>query len=552
MVKDVISINGTDYELGAKAENVSYGSTNVKAALDALSQGGGGGTINVNEYNLVSKLDVEGTPSAYGTSATIVGYDAAFSKRSWLQRVKMYIYSPVVGSEVKFYLGVIDQRGWLLPRKVFTAYVTSLETGTDNRSVSVIDLSDMHIIAEEGEVLFFSPQKTGSTDATFAWSTSALISGVKCYYTTDIVSAVTESSSRAMLDIEVTAKGIDTIFALEDDVAQAREQIAENAAAIQRSGIIYDSVTGNPYRIVINNGVLGVKSLNYNSILVLSHSYCQHGRMGWWDCDDNRGMAATVVGNDYPSQLKRILGASSLEKENVADWERNYITESDFDFSSAWGVTDDYDAVVLFVGANIPGTLTANEVKAGYIAALTYIKSAAPTADIFVVSKSGGNIFNGAQAAANEMAIPFININNIGVGSQNHLLGDYYIGRDSAYYDIYITGVANHPADYGHWVMAKAIALGMGIDTSLDLTHSINLSQSSGGTLSVVNTLGVEDGVISIKCVADEGYEISGLSVTDGNGDTVTATQRTNDNGTWYTFIMPDSDVTVVPTWTNS
>ena len=52
MAQDILELNGTQYELGAKAENVSYNNsvsgmtaTNVKAALDELaarSQGGGG------------------------------------------------------------------------------------------------------------------------------------------------------------------------------------------------------------------------------------------------------------------------------------------------------------------------------------------------------------------------------------------------------------------------------------------------------------------------------------------------------------------------------
>jgi len=39
---ETLNINGTDYEVCAKAENVSYGQSNVKAALDTLTAGGGG------------------------------------------------------------------------------------------------------------------------------------------------------------------------------------------------------------------------------------------------------------------------------------------------------------------------------------------------------------------------------------------------------------------------------------------------------------------------------------------------------------------------------
>lgn len=39
---ETLNIDGTDYEVCAKAENVSYGQSNVKAALDTLMAGGGG------------------------------------------------------------------------------------------------------------------------------------------------------------------------------------------------------------------------------------------------------------------------------------------------------------------------------------------------------------------------------------------------------------------------------------------------------------------------------------------------------------------------------
>lgn len=547
---------GVDSPLGALAENVTYDNTesglnaaNAQEAIDELAarpQGGGGSdAIIMTDIDLIDK-SVSGSASAWGNSATIVGYDKTFTKRSLLTQVEILVYQSAVGANVNFYLGTIDQRNWLLPRKTFTAQVTSLGETISGQRVSIIDLSALNIIAEPGEVLFMSPQKTTSNDATFAWSTSALISGVKCLYTTDILNALTESSSRAVMHIKISAKEIDTFLALAEDVERTNELVQANTEAIARSQIIYDEVTGTPYRLVVSNGMLSVKATRPARLLVLSHSYCQYQRMGWWQCDDNRGMAATVVTNDFPSQLKDILGSTSMTKKNVADFERQL---AGYDFATGWNLTDNYDAIVLFVGANVEASTSVADIQAGFEAAIDYLKTACPSADIFIASLSGGNIFAGQQAAASAKQVSFIDIRYISISG--HWMGAYYFGESNGYYAVVNGGVAGHPGDYTHWNIAKGLALGMGVEASTEKAHALTLSQTTGGTISVKDAYGVEGGVISIKCEANEGKAISALSVVDEDGTTIQATQRTNDYGTFYTFIMPARDVTITPTWTN-
>ena len=494
--------------------------------------------IDVNNYTLISRIVAADSVASWGNRNTIVGCDKAFSQRSLLDKVKMFIYSPEVGSVVKFYLGKIDQRNWLLPRLTFTAYVTSLEEISLGDKTSVIDLSSYHIIAEEGEVLFFSPQPTTSKNATFGWSIPATIPNVTFYKTSDINTAL-ETDSRGIRWFEITAKSVETYLALETDVEKINTAIEQQAESIANSKIYYDRTTGEAYKIIVNNGAIQLKSASVNSLLVLGHSYAAYGEAGIWQCNDNRGMAATIAANDYPAQMKAILGASTLSKMNVADWERNLIN---YNFASNWGVTDVYDAIVLFVGANIVDT---SNVYQGYVEALTYLKQAAPTADIYVASMSIGAIYDGAKNAASAMKVDFIDITYLSKYPLMHLMGDYYIGKNSTYYDITAGGVANHPADYGHWLIAQAITLGMGNETNADPTHNITLMQAVGGSISACALLGVEGGVITIHCSADEGYAISSIAVVDGSGTAVTATARSG----VYTFIMPSSDVTVTPTW---
>ena len=61
------------------------------------------------------------------------------------------------------------------------------------------------------------------------------------------------------------------------------------------------------------------------------------------------------------------------------------------------------------------------------------------------------------------------------------------------------------------------------------------------------------DSIVTIRVSADEGYVVSSVSVTAG-GNAIKTVKRTNDSTdgtpqTYYTFVMPKSDVVVTPMW---
>lgn len=131
--------------------------------------------------------------------------------------------------------------------------------------------------------------------------------------------------------------------------------------------------------------------------------------------------------------------------------------------------------------------------------------------------------------------------------------GEYYIGLNGDYYPLWQV-VASHPNDLGHYNIANAFLKAMGKPV-MDSIKTITLNQNQGGTISTPSTSWFEDAVVTIRIEAASGYQLASLSVVDGNGNTIQTTARSNSMRSdgkeryYHTFIMPETGVTVTPTW---
>ena len=191
----------------------------------------------------------------------------------------------------------------------------------------------------------------------------------------------------------------------------------------------------------------------------------------------------------------------------------------------------------------------------------TSLRNYMPTADIF----ASGGVISGDRYTALNAAInncPFVTkIDTKAIMSQttrNNSAqwegGEYYIGRNNNYYPVKYVA-ASHPNDYGHYAIANAFLEAMGKEL-LNETININLNQNNGGTISTANTHWFEDAVVSIRIEPNDGYRLSSLTVVDSNNNIISTTARDNTDGSsqgkvkyFYTFIMPNNEVTVTPTW---
>ncbi len=72
--------------------------------------------------------------------------------------------------------------------------------------------------------------------------------------------------------------------------------------------------------------------------------------------------------------------------------------------------------------------------------------------------------------------------------------------------------------------------------------YAVKIADSENGSVSSSPAKAEKGGTVTLTVTPDEGYELSKLTVTDKNGDTVKLTEKNNGK---YTFIMPASKVTV-------
>ena len=112
----------------------------------------------------------------------------------------------------------------------------------------------------------------------------------------------------------------------------------------------------------------------------------------------------------------------------------------------------------------------------------------------------------------------------------------------------------SHPNDVGHLENANRFLQSFGEDIVTGNTYNITLNQKSGGTIETPNTAWVENGIVTIRCNPSDGYSISNVSVQRENGGSVEVTRRTNTmydetERVYYTFTMPNENVSITPTW---
>lgn len=91
------------------------------------------------------------------------------------------------------------------------------------------------------------------------------------------------------------------------------------------------------------------------------------------------------------------------------------------------------------------------------------------------------------------------------------------------------------------------VSIGDPAEAGLEKGYNVTVStEIENGTVSVDKTVAPKGYTVTITAQADEGYRLESLSVTDAAGEAVEVDTETN------TFVMPESDVTVSATFTNS
>lgn len=292
-------------------------------------------------------------------------------------------------------------------------------------------------------------------------------------------------------------------------------------------------------------------------MLVIGHSYVVYGNSpsaDWYlDNGENRAMAPTINAHQWTEFIKSKLNCTVKLKSGV-DFERNY--SLDYDFASNWNIQDNYDAICIYLNEN---AVYNDTMQASWEAMLNYLKSAAPRARIFCTgSSTAGNKEKAIRTAClNVNGINYVDCLGLYTTEVNASTiwrkGDYYFGRESQYYPM--GAPYSHPNDIGHLYIANRFLQSFGEDIVSGNTYNIALNQAVGGTIETANTIWVENGIVTIRCNPSEGYVISSVNAQKESGSSIETVRRTNTmfDGTervYYTFTMPNENVSVTPIWT--
>lgn len=448
------------------------------------------------------------------------------------------------GSEIKFAIGFVDQRGLPVIRSVFNLSCTA-------NTVNHLDISYLGISLNEGETIFVVFERTENC----------------IYYNShnenNQLQMIYGSESNPLHRLSNTYGGyiylyweiysLESPFASKCDVQDIKDlsTTAIDLANKANSNIrIVNDRDGNPYKLMIIDGQLSAIPLNYSKVLVLCNSIGINGRLysqGWCGY---RGMASSRYGLDYRSHLENGLRKknpnASVILKNIWNWEVDFNSISLSELLDDV-LTSDIDCIVFRVGENVP-TSRIPEFKENIISLMQYCFSKCKNADAYITSMVWDNVDknNALMESATKLNLSYINV-SASASEYKEKIGHYLEGdntSDNGYswdeetqvlYKITGSGIAGHTNDVGMLIIANAILTAMGYD-SLNITHSITINNTNGYSCDIINDKWVENGIVNIISNGNN------VSVETSDNESISVI---NHNDGVFTFIMPTKDVTI-------
>lgn len=443
-------------------------------------------------------------------------------------------------------IGTFDQRNTLVNPRVFTYLLSELNIKYPSSLYVEIDLSDKNIEVGENEVIGVRSGSTATNDFIFLVSRGTDLSN-DVFIATEIED--TFASSYQFVKFEATFSVIDSIFSTKESVDKLGRELTtlSNSLAPTIANILTDDATGVKYKLKVTNGILNVKSLNYNRLLIIGTSQVNpqaEPAYGWFV---NRTMAASVDGHalaDYILKgVKKRTSNAVMSLMNDYLWQRNF---DNFDYSQydTTITAANPDAIYLVTGGNSTYSSTFGKSFGEY---LDYLKRIAPNAEIYVlVGWYGTTKANDMISECINRNISYVNINYNRNKYNTWAVGDYYLGDDAnTYYPITNTAVGSHPNDMGHFDNAEELLKLSYQESNDDLKHNIILNVTNV-TAEVINSQWIKDGIVTIRIKSGV---VNSIMVKDSENTDIAVVKRNNDYNsdynTYYTFVMPDKNVVV-------
>ena len=510
---------------------------------------------------------VNGTENYYGCDpleetrfrSNMLGYSVCPCKKlSVAGKLKsLFVRSYVAGNTV-VQVGKVDQLYLFVPR---TSFNVTLAPGEQT-----IDVSDLDIyMAEEEQLLirfidrtpfnnitgspegdtsfYYSP--TGGNQLQVFGAQQAAVFGFGYTVATSI-------NDRQEIQIQINTNNIDTMQGTISDLQASQNIVSDDS--------------GNKYRIIVVNGALALKSLNYSRVLCVGNSYTIHpiitdvepdyANQIWWG---HWAMAASKKENAWPSLVENALKTRNPSAVVTPIFGRRYETNyntytldnpNTFQYwnGSAWqSLKDnlasftDVDAVIFFLGANYSGS----DWYSLYKPMIEKFKTWFPGIDVYGCSTSSR--YNAAKDSAIEQALTeeagvFINLVGINANAQ---IGAYVSGDDNLLHQINNNAVANHFGDYGEYLITDRVCNAIGYNNP-NAVYNVNINSPATATLTVVSDKALSGNIVTVFADVAAGETLADITVMDENSQYITVTDHgVTDYGRVFTFTMPASHVTI-------
>ena len=478
-----------------------------------------------------------------------VVYNVPFERNGILKKITTNIFKNDYSTmQLTLLIGRIDQRNWLIDTRTYSYSFSELGISENYSNVNLtIDLSEKNIRFKEGEVIcLFSRRYKDSSDRKSFLIARNDNDSDNVLFSTSLTGVFAKNKEFSRLSYEVTY--FDTNFADQQDVSNIEESVSSLQDALNASSVYTDLSTGQRYRIVVNNGNIQLKNIDYSKGLFIGSSFVNHGiseDVGWFR---NGAMAPSINDHSLPN-----LVFASLRERNVSfignimspiAWERNYNTT--FDFDTEWKPTllsENPDVIFMHISGNSTWT---EEFEAACELMIENVKKTCPLADVFIAASwhGGQKAADMRQACFNKGAI-YVDLSSYKVSTSMWGTGDWYYSEDDSQYHGIYQAVISHPNDIGCLLQANAFLRSCGYN-EIQGTHTITINVSGEITASTPNTTWLKDGIVTIRI---ESGNVTQFVVNKISGSTVEAILRTNElnenYSTYYTFTMPDEDVTV-------
>lgn len=437
----------------------------------------------------------------------------------------VWFYAPNVGT-YEFAVGILDQRNTLVNERYFS--LTFETTGVHN-----VDVYDKEIKINKGEQVF----------AHFISTLKATLYNSAQTYTSLYASSATSEFAKkwtngAISGLGWTIMSIEAPFALKSDVAQLEDKIDSLEQQSGNIGYVV-SQNGEKYRMSVSNGELVLLSTQYKKVIALGNSLTNHGpkeSIGWYG--GAWAMAATRENTGWTQQFQRILRqkepTATVTGVNIYGWEGNPTGTNLSNMLDSY-LTNDVDCIIFRAGENAHPSNSdtwAEQIKT----LLNYCITRCPNASIILSTCMWANTTKDAAIAkvATDWGLPLV---YPGTSTNLERMGDYVEGSDLQLHKITDSGVANHVNDIGFLRFANRLAANIGYAT-LDEQHDVTVVD--GGSIGYTCfSSWVANGIFNIKTTATT------VTAVDANSNALTVT---NHGDEFFTFVMPDTDVTITIT----